>query len=137
VAVSADTLSARISDCGNCRISVWTRPDASSTTWSSQATFGSLGSDAAQFDNPSAVALSGDGLTAWIADSYNSRVSIWTRPDASSTAWSNQATFGSLGEGTNQLNEPNSLALFDDEQTIAVMDTSNWRVSIWGAGCPA
>jgi hypothetical protein len=95
LALSGDGLTAWIADSFNSRISVWTRPGANSTAWSNQTTIGSEGSGPTQFTNPSGVAVSPTGQTLWVSDTSNNRLSVWTRPDASSTAWSNQATFGS------------------------------------------
>ncbi|MFT4040702.1 MAG: hypothetical protein QM692_21155 [Thermomicrobiales bacterium] len=137
VALSEDTLTAWVADSGNNRISVWTRLTASSTSWSNQTTFGSSGSGASNFSSPQAVALSEDTLTAWVADTNNDRVSIWTRPTASSTAWANATTFGSgPGSGNDQFINPGGVAISPDGLTAWIADTGNDRVSIWAAVCP-
>ncbi|MFT4039762.1 MAG: NHL repeat-containing protein [Thermomicrobiales bacterium] len=131
VAISKDTLTAFIADTGNTRVSVWRRPDTASTTWSNAATFGSSGAGASQFSNPQRVAVSPDTLTVWIADSGNSRMSVWTRPDTASTTWANQTTFGTNGAGASQFRAPYGVTISADTLTTVVADTYNYRISLW------
>ena len=98
VAVASDELTAWVADTGNHRIAIWTRPN-SSTTWTPQTTFGSDGSGPSQFQDPTASRSRVMALTAWVADTDNNRIAIWTRPNASSTTWTPQITFGSAGSG--------------------------------------
>ena len=63
---------------GNNRIAVWTRPSTTSTTWSYSAQFGTQGSGDSNFSVPTGVFVSADTLTAWVADSGNNRIAIWT-----------------------------------------------------------
>lgn len=137
VAVSPDDLTVWVAEAGNHRISVWSRPDSVSTDWSNLTTFGSEGSGPSQFNNPDGVAVSADGRKVWVADTDNYRISIWTRPDANSTAWNNQTTFGSEGTGLSQFEAPNSVAVSPDGRSVWVADTYNNRISVWGQGCSA
>jgi DNA-binding beta-propeller fold protein YncE len=58
---------------------IWTRPDATSTSWSFSAKFGTQGSGDSNLSGPYSVAVSADSLTAWVADFSNNRISIWTQ----------------------------------------------------------
>ncbi|MCA9877299.1 MAG: hypothetical protein KC442_05945 [Thermomicrobiales bacterium] len=130
VAVSAHGLTVWVVDALN-RVSVWTRPYAGSTDWGNQATFGTQGSGSDQFDDPFDVAVSADGLTAWVADTYNDRISVWTRPDAGSIDWTNQTTFGTNGTSPDKLKEPMGVVVSADGLTAWVADQGNDRVSVW------
>ena len=91
VAVSADELTVWVANNAS-RISVWTRPNVSGATWSPQTTFGSYGTGPAQFQITYGLAVSADELTVWVVDMNNDRISVWTRPNVSSTTWSPQTT---------------------------------------------
>lgn len=131
VAVSSDTLTCWVTDYANDRVSVWTRPDAGSATWTNQTTFGVRGSGPNDFRRPVGVAVSGDQLMVWIADSENNRVSIWTRPDAASTAWVNQTTFGAIGSNATEFVTPVGLTVSADGLSVWVADYGNNRISVW------
>ena len=142
ITVSPDGLTAYIADLTNSRIAVWTRPNASSTAWSysTQLGAGTLGSSNNEFFAPSGVEVSLDGLKAWVADQGNNRISIWTRPNATSTTWSysSQLGTGSAGSGNNQLNGPQGTAVSTDNQTVWVADFANDRIAVWKQqACPA
>lgn len=130
-ALSADALSIWVADTSNHRIAVWSRPSTSSTEWRLQTTFGSRGSGLNQIFYPEAVAVSANGLTAWVADTSNHRIAVWTRPSASSTVWSAQAAFGTSGSGGSQFKQPTDVAVSRDELTMWIADHSNARVSVW------
>jgi DNA-binding beta-propeller fold protein YncE len=128
VVVAPDGQTAWVADQNNHRFSVWTKTGP--TTWANPTTFGSSGSDADKFSVPTAVAVSADGQTAWIADLGNHRVSVWGKTGP--TTWANVTTFGSgPGTGASQFNEPSRVAVAPDEQTVWVADTQNDRVSVW------
>jgi DNA-binding beta-propeller fold protein YncE len=133
VAVSTDGLTAWVADGRNNRISVWTRPTAGSTAWTNQTTFGTDGVGASNFSTPYGVYASADGLTTYVADYSNNRISIWTRPAAGSTAWTNQTTFGTVGDGPSNFNNPYGVAIAADGLTAYVSDNRNNRISIWQA----
>ena len=135
VAASVDGLSVWIADQGNDRVSVWTRPDAGSTAWANQTTFGTKGTGPSRFQRPMGVAVSADGLKVWVADFWNYRISIWTRPAAGSTAWANLTTFGKKGAAANQLDEPMGVAATSDGMTALVADLKNHRISVWSLPC--
>jgi tripartite motif-containing protein 71 len=129
--VSSDGLTAWIADVGNNRIAIWNRPNATSTTWSPVTTFGARRSGDSEFSGPSSVWVSSDGLTAWIADTFNDRIVIWNRPNATSTAWSYLTQFGSEGTGDSQLNNPYSVWVASDGLTAWVADYGNDRIVTW------
>ncbi|MGI9253311.1 MAG: hypothetical protein ACR2J8_06165 [Thermomicrobiales bacterium] len=137
VFVSPDGLTAWVADGNNNRISVWTRPGttgANATNWTNQTTFGADGSDPNQFSYPGDVFGSPDGLTVWIGDDSNNRVSVWTRPGttgANATAWANQTTFGVYGTGPNQFKAPSGVFVSADGLTVWIADYSNHRISVW------
>ncbi len=131
IAVSPDTLTAWVVDMANSRIVVWTRPDATSTTWSYSAQFGTSGSGNSNFNTPLGIVVSPDTLTAWVADYSNNRISIWTRPDATSTTWSYSAKFGTQGSGDSNLKTPASVFVSADTLTAWVADNGNNRIVIW------
>ncbi|MFM9107355.1 MAG: hypothetical protein ACKOWF_11735 [Chloroflexota bacterium] len=127
-------VTAWVADTINNRISVWTIPfpiSPTNDTWTNQTTFGSIGSGASQFTGPTGVAVSGNGLSAWIADRSNSRISVWTRPSVSSAVWSPESTFGTMGAGIGQVSSPGGLAVSPDGNTVLVADTNNSRISVW------
>jgi DNA-binding beta-propeller fold protein YncE len=131
IAVSPDTLTAWVTDYGNNRVVVWTRPDASSTTWSYRAKFGTSGSGDSNLRSPQGIAISPDTLTAWVADQLNYRIVLWTRPDASSTTWSYRAQFGTQGSGDSNFSDPWGLAVSADTLTAWVADPDADRVVVW------
>jgi DNA-binding beta-propeller fold protein YncE len=133
VAVSADGMTTVIADGHDHRISVWSRPNVDAD-WTPQATFGSFGSDADQFDSPRGVAVSGDGQTAFIADD-NHRISVWTRMTTGSD-WEPQTHFGGPGINSNQFGVPSGIAVSTDGLTAWVADTGNHRISVWTRSNP-
>lgn len=136
MAVTSDGLTACVVDNNNNRVSVWVRPDAISTDWTNRTTFGSFGTGPGEFFGPHRVAVAPDGLTAWITDGSNRRVSVWTRPSAGSTAWTNQALFGSFGTGPSNFSNPDGIAVTPDGLTTLVADLGLHRVSVWDLACP-
>ncbi|MFT4038867.1 MAG: NHL repeat-containing protein [Thermomicrobiales bacterium] len=139
VAVTADGLLVAIADSNNHRVSIWTRISATAA-FTHQTTFGGGGFGDApnQFKTPAKIALSSDALTAYVADSYNNRVSIWTRPAAGSIVWTPLTTAGSgPGSGAANLNNPLGVAMAAETQTLLVADSANNRISVWAAACPA
>jgi DNA-binding beta-propeller fold protein YncE len=131
VAISKDGLTVFVADSLNDRISVWTRSSAASADWTDQTTFGSIGEGASDFYSPESVAISSDGLTAFIVDMGNARISVWTRSSAHSTDWANQTTFGSFGSRASEFNLPFDCAVSSDDKTVFVADYNNNRISIW------
>ncbi|MGI9254713.1 MAG: NHL repeat-containing protein [Thermomicrobiales bacterium] len=133
---SPDGLTVWVADMGHSRITVWTRSDAASTSWSAVAAFGTVGSAADSLGNIEALSVSTDGLTAFLVDYTNSRVSVWTRPDATSLIWTWQFNLGSsAGSANNQFSNPMGGFLGSDGVTLWVADNANSRVSIWEQVC--
>ena len=110
--------------------SVWTRPDTDSDEWSNPATFGTLGSGLANLNYPLGLAVSSDGLKVWVVDGQNKRVSIWTRPNANSIAWTPQTTISdpALYSG--------DIALTPDQLTALTTHGGGNNVSVWTIPCP-
>ncbi|MGI9252128.1 MAG: NHL repeat-containing protein, partial [Thermomicrobiales bacterium] len=137
IAISDNGLTVFIAELGNDRVSVWTRPattGSNATNWTNQTTFGSD----TVFSGPAALAISTDGLTLWIVDSSNHRMSVWTRPGttgSNATAWSQQTTFGAFGGNANQFFSPNGIAVSADGRTAWIADYANHRMSIWTGAC--
>lgn len=131
VALTSDGLTAVVGDFGNNRISVWTRTNATGTDWSAQTSFGDSGPAPSQLQAPAGVALSSDGLTIFIADSGNNRISVWTRTSIGSADWNAQTTFGAAGSGPGQLLGPMSVSVTADGLTAMVADSANNRASVW------
>ena len=105
--------------------------------WANETTFGQFGqtnkpnNGQGRFHAPFGIALSADTRTAWISDVNNVRISVWTRPNAKSTEWSNPTTFGSNGNGTNNFIGPVGVAVTSDGLTLLVADSGNHRISVW------
>ena len=87
------------------------------------------GSD--NFQWPVGIFVPDDGLSVYVADSTNHRISVWRRTTAASTDWDFQTTFGTEGTGLGQLKDPFDVAVSRDELTAWVADSSNDRISIW------
>jgi DNA-binding beta-propeller fold protein YncE len=125
VGVGNNGRTAWVADTFNNRVSVWKKIRS---RWVNLTTFGSQGSGPSQLSLPGDVAVSADGKTAWVADSDNDRISVWTE---SGGVWTNQTSFGSTGSGPGQLNEPNYLDVSPDGRTVWVSDFRNHRISVW------
>lgn len=133
---SPDGLTVWVADRGHFRITVWTRDDAASTTWTAVAAFGAVGSAADSLGNIEAISVSTDGLTAFLVDYTFSRVSVWTRPDAASLIWTWQFNLGGVqGSANDEFNNPLGGFLGSDGVTLWVADNVNARVSIWEQVC--
>lgn len=131
VVLTSDGKTALIGDADNNRISVWTRPSNTSTSWPNSTTFGSFGSGAGQLNQPRGIALTADDLTLLIADMDNNRVSIWSRSTASSTDWTFITTFGTLGSGSGNLSAPDNVSLSADGLSVFVTEVANNRISVF------
>ncbi|MFM9105711.1 MAG: NHL repeat-containing protein [Chloroflexota bacterium] len=133
VVATEDGLTTLIADTGNNRVSVWTRTLAQPTTWVHQTNFGTLGADDDQFNSPNGIDVTADGLTVLVVEAANNRVSIWSRPDATSNAWTERATFGSgPNNGKSQFNGPYDVAVSANGLLAWVADAGNSRISWWG-----
>lgn len=131
VSIADNDTTIAVSDSINNRVSIWTRPDTSSTAWTQQTTFGTQGTGLNKFDIPRWGVLTGNGLTILVTDFNNYRISVWTRPDAASTSWTASTVFGSSGGGASQFASPESLAISADQCTLYVADQTNNRIAIW------
>ncbi|MFM9105207.1 MAG: hypothetical protein ACKOWF_00735 [Chloroflexota bacterium] len=115
------------------RVSVWTRPSTSSTTWTMQSQIAGddYGYSANKLYEPRFVISTSSGLRVAISDRDNNRVAVWGRDSLTSTVWRNLTLLGSEGTGIGGLDQPRGLYSPDELQTIYVVDTDNNRVSIW------
>jgi DNA-binding beta-propeller fold protein YncE len=107
------------------RVAVYSR-NPGSTTWYYSHAFGN-----GSLSDALSIAVSGDELTAWVADTRKHRILIWTRPSISSTTWSNSAQFGSYGSGDSNFSYPRGVVVSADSLTTWVADMINDRISIW------
>ncbi len=131
VVLSPDLLTLWVADSGNNRITVWTRTDKDSTTWSFNAKFGVTCSCASNLSSPNGVAVSADGLTIWVTDTGVGRIAVWTRTNTSSTNWIPSASFGLNGSGDVNMSAPKGVFASEDTLTAWVADTGNNRIVVW------
>ena len=127
--LSSDQLTTYVADTGNNRVSIWTRA-TTSATWAYSSSFGSSGSGAGYLNSPWGIAISSNNLECILAEEVNNRISIWTRPDITSS-WSYSSTFGTFGTGSSNFHSPRGICLSADDLTLYVADKTNNRVSIW------
>jgi len=127
--LSSDGLNFYVAEISAARVSMWSRPNTSSTSWAQVTSFGSAGSGSSQFQSPYAVFPTTDNMALYVVDCGNSRISVWIRPNTSSTSWSNVLTFGTLGSTTSNLSFPYNAINYNAKVYIA--DTNNDRISIW------
>jgi DNA-binding beta-propeller fold protein YncE len=128
--VTADQLTIYVADQNNNRISVWSRPSASSTDWSPLTRFGFAGTYDAQFRSPHWVVVAPDQRTLYVADTDNNRISIWSRP-STSAGWTPLVRFGIKGGTANSFSFPTGLAISPDQLKLYVADSWNNRISVW------
>ncbi|MFM9108013.1 MAG: hypothetical protein ACKOWF_15095 [Chloroflexota bacterium] len=126
-----------ITERSNNRVSVWTRPDTTSTAWTLQSTIAGLtsGSTPNKLNNPRGVWATEDGLRAFIVDRDNYRVVIWSRPSLTSTTWSVDTILGSgtEGSGAGEFDWSRQIYSPDDGLTLYIADGENSRITIWEA----
>ncbi|MFM9107196.1 MAG: hypothetical protein ACKOWF_10930 [Chloroflexota bacterium] len=131
--LSPNELEFYVADSNNSRISIFTRPDLSSQSWSYATSFGSAGSGTGQFATPSGMAIAPNGLTIWVADKSNNRVQVWSRPSLASLSWTYLTAFGTIGSGNGQFSGPYAVTASNGGGYVYVADTGNNRVSVWVA----
>jgi DNA-binding beta-propeller fold protein YncE len=131
IAVSRDELTVWATNAGSGYVAVWHRPDASGTDWRRMTSFGTFGKEPAQLRFPKGIAVSPDGLTAYVADSSNNRISIWMRSNTRGTDWRHVSNFGGHGRGPTQLHHPTGIALSGDGREMLIADSDNHRISVW------
>ncbi|MFM9107768.1 MAG: hypothetical protein ACKOWF_13830 [Chloroflexota bacterium] len=142
--LTPDGLTLYIADADNDRVVVWTRAQATDTTWTFQSKFGSYGTDGSapqDIDYVNRVWVSPDQLRVYVSsfgtDRNNARVLVWARSTATATDWTWQ--YNVPGDGTNidgtgpaQFDKVWGAWLTPDELTMYVADGSdNDRVSVW------
>jgi len=133
MSVTSNGLKVLIADTDNNRVTVWTRPSLNAneiTDWTVQTTFGCEPSDGdARFVLPQGVAVSGNGLTAWVADTGNARVSQW---EYNSGSWQVSETIDFDNESNPYFVEPIDVVMTADNRTIFVLDGETCEVSVFG-----
>lgn len=130
LALSADDKWMFVADQHSDCVLVLNRPNTSGHAWSLQTPFGSSGNGVDQFANPQGIAISSDGLTAYVTNEQNSScVSVWMRSSASSNDWAFVTKFGTIGSGPGRLLFPQGIALYNNQ--VFVADLGNARVSVW------
>ena len=130
VAYVFDSRSADDSAIAAARVAVYVR-NPGSTTWYYSHAFGNicgsnprnshfcLGADA------SGLSVSADGTRAYVADTSNSRIAVYSR-NPGSTTWYYSHAFGN-----GSLSDLLSIAVSGDELTAWVADTRKHRILIW------
>ena len=105
-----------VSDTGNNRIQIFQTDGTFKESW------GSLGSQNAQFNSPRGIAISNTGYV-YVADFNNNRIQKFNPDGSFVTAW------GSLGSADGQFNGPYSIATdTNDSGAVYVTDSNNHRV---------
>ncbi|MGI9254852.1 MAG: NHL repeat-containing protein, partial [Thermomicrobiales bacterium] len=125
VFVDDNTGYAYVADFGNDRISVWA-PDVKSGRYLFETTFGSSGAGADELNGPYGVSVDGNG-NIYVADSENSRISVWRKNGKN---FSHVENFGSLGSDDDEFNHPFGVFAAPDGR-VFVTDTANQRFSVW------
>ncbi len=104
----------------------FTQPEGSQAIAPSSAfTFGTPGSEAEQFARPSEAAVNAAG-DIYIADTGNNRILKFGREDNA------EASYGTLGSGNGQFDEPTGVAINQANGDIYVSDRGNTRVEELG-----
>lgn len=124
IALSSDGYMALVVDTINSRVSVWSKVNK---TWVWQQNFGSFGSLDDEFIFPQFVALSPDGLTAYVADTGNGRVSIW---GLGLGGWFHIENFGTIGDTDQEFGLPTGIGVSYDG-SVLVADFALNRVAVW------
>ncbi|MFT4038972.1 MAG: NHL repeat-containing protein [Thermomicrobiales bacterium] len=114
------------------RVTAFTRTNASSVKWNYAYFFGATGTSDGQFLNAADLTLSVDGLTAYVADSANQRISIWKRQSASSPAWAYSSKLTGV-DATTPVPNPIAwgVAISQDELTALIAEGPNNFISVW------
>ena len=132
VAVSPDGLTMVTTNLGNYpNIEIFTRTSTSTDTWSIRTSYGSLGTGPGEFDDPWGIVFSEDGLSVYIADSGNARISVCSRPDTTSIDFAPAFTYGTFGNGTGEMNDPSAVRLYDGDLTMVVSNLGNGVVTTY------
>jgi hypothetical protein len=127
VGISSDQLTLAVIEQGANRVSIYSRPNALNTTpWTLQTTVGAgtAGSASNQFNSPRGGDLSPDGLTLYVADTNNDRISVWKRSTSTSTDWTNVAMVGSGGSTSTTFDQARGCTIADDNLSLYVANYS-------------
>jgi DNA-binding beta-propeller fold protein YncE len=106
--------------------------------------WGLPGAGDGEFNNPSGLAVTGDGKTIYVADSYNHRIQKFTMDGVTATFAASWGTTGITGTADGEFDTPAAVAV-DGGGTVYVADTNNHRIQVnsgsgfvtrWGTGSP-
>lgn len=123
VALSPDLKTIWASNTAAQCIAVWTRPSASSTTWTYQNKFGST----ADTPDVEGIVVSNDTLTIWATDYTNENVTVWTRPNTGTWAFTKSATIGN----STDTSYPIQSSVTTDTLTVLAPSSNNNFVSVY------
>ncbi len=138
VVVSADGATIYVADAANNRIAALDVASGTVTTLAgngtpgfADGTGGSTGT--AQFASPEGVALSPDGATLYVADSFNFRIRAVDLATGATTTVSGDGVYGDVdgtggASGTTRFRQPIGLVVSPDGSTIYVADANNHRI---------
>jgi DNA-binding beta-propeller fold protein YncE len=94
------------------------------------AQFGKVGSGSGQLNWPMSLAIRASDGTAWVADTYNNRIDVYS----TTSPYNELAIYGGLGGGSGQFNHPQGIAIDPNTGNILVADTNNNRIVELAAG---
>ncbi len=131
LALSADGLTLYVADDVACRVSVWTRANASAP-WLAQTPIGAgFGAANDQFKSPMDVALSPDERELYVSDRLNDRVCVWTRANPADP-WQAQTPLGNgTGSADDQFSTPVGLIFSPDGLELLVANRRTDQISRW------
>ena len=132
LALSPDGLTLAVSDGESftgppCSVQIFSRPSTSSDAWTAEARFGSYGNSTSQLDGPWNLTFSADGLTLYIPDEGNHRISVWSRASTSTYVFTNDYVVTSPVQ-YQEINQPSSVALLDGDLTMVVGNINSLTV---------
>ena len=128
MAMTSDGLQMLVVDWHNNRVDVWVRSADCSLTWLASRDFSACG--AGSLSGPWGIALSEDGLTAYVGDRGNNRICIYRRTSGT-TDWSPIAEFGSAGTNPGEFSDIMAVAISPDGLTLAVSQTTVSNIAIF------
>jgi tripartite motif-containing protein 71 len=123
VAVDAGSGRAYVADAGHNRVLVYSPEGSLLAKWGAGGGDGTAGSEAGEFNHPSAVAVDGAG-NVYVADTYNNRVVKLAAGGSVLGEW------GAAGTGDGRFHSPDGVAV-DGAGNVYVLDGENYRVQMF------